>query len=61
VLEYIKKFDQFLMRCSENESDVVVFSRFHSELKEDFKRELLVRDVSTLEQAIQLVQDLDQP
>jgi len=45
---------------SENESDDVVLPRFRSELKEDLRRELLVRDVFTLEQAIQLVQDLDQ-
>jgi len=58
--KYIKKFDQFLVRYSENEYDAVVISRFHSRLKEDLRRELLVRDVSTLKQAIQLVQDLDQ-
>jgi len=58
--KYIKKFDQFLVRYSENEYDAVVISRFHSGLKEDLRRELLVRDVSTLEQVIQLVQDLDQ-
>ena len=58
--KYIKKFDQFLVRYSENEYDAVVISRFHSRLKEDLRRELLVRDVSTLEQAIQIVQDLDQ-
>jgi len=57
---YIKKFNQFLVRC-ENESNVVVLSRFHSGLREDLRRELFARDVSTLEQAIQLVQDLDQP
>ena len=55
VLEYIKKFDQFLVICSKNESDIVVLSRFRSGLKDDFKRELIVRDVSTLEQGIQLV------
>ena len=35
-------------------------SRFHSGLKNELRRELIVRDVSTLEQAIQIVQDLDQ-
>ena len=48
------------MRCSENESDVIVLSRFRLRLKDDLRRELIVRDVSTLEQAIQIVQDLDQ-
>ena len=34
--------------------------RFCSRLKNELKRELIVRDISTLEQAIQIVQDLDQ-
>ena len=57
VSEYIKKFDQFLVKCSENEFDIVVLSRFRSGLKEDLRRELSVRDVSILEKVIQLVQD----
>jgi len=60
VSEYIKKFDQFLVRCSENESDIEVLSRFRSRLKNYLRCELIVRDVSTLEQAIEIVQDLDQ-
>jgi len=47
--EYIKKFDQFLLGCGENESDVVVLSRFRSGLEEDLRRELFARDISTLE------------
>ena len=55
MLEYIKKFDQFLVICGKNESDIVVLSKFRSGLKDDLRRELIVRDVSTLKQAIQLV------
>ena len=40
-------------------SDAVVLSKFRSELREDFRRELFVRDISTLEHAYHLVQDLD--
>jgi len=43
------------MRCSENESDVIVLSRFRLGLNEDLKHELFARDVSTLEQVIQFV------
>ena len=50
--EYFKRFDQFLVRCGENESDTIVLFRYRSGLGEDLKRDLLVRDVSTLEQAI---------
>ena len=59
VLKYIK-FDEFLVRCGEDESDAIVLSRFRSGLKSELRRELIVRDISTLEQAIQVVQELDQ-
>jgi len=48
VLEYIKNFDQFLVRCGENGSDAVVLFRFRSELKENLRHELFAKDVSTL-------------
>jgi len=60
VSDYINKFDQFLVRCGEDEPDAIALSRFHSGLKDELKRELIVRDISTLEQAIQVVQKLDQ-
>jgi len=46
--------------CGEDESYTIVLSRFRSGLKDELRRELIVKDVSTLEQAIQIVQDLDQ-
>ena len=33
MAEYITKFDEFLIRCGENESDTVVLSRFRSGLE----------------------------
>ena len=59
MTEYITKFDEFLVRCGENESDAVVLSRFCSGLREDLRRELFVLDIFTLEQAYQLVQNLN--
>ena len=59
VSEYIKKFDQFLVRCGENKSDTIVLSRFRSGLKDELRCELIVRNISTLEQAIQVVRELD--
>jgi len=44
-LEYIKKFDQFLARCGEDESDAIVLSRFRANLKDELRRELIVRDL----------------
>ena len=60
VSEYIKKFDQFIIRCGENESNAIVLSRFRLGLKNELRHELIERDISTLEQAIQVVQELDQ-
>ena len=42
VTEYITKFDEFLVRCGENESNTVVLSRFRSGLRKNFRRELFV-------------------
>jgi len=42
MAEYITKFDEFLVRCGENESDTVVLSRFRLRLREDLRRELFV-------------------
>ena len=60
VSEYIKKFDQFLVRCGKDESDAIVLSRFHSGLKDELRREQIIRDISTLDRAIQVVQESDQ-
>ena len=59
MAEYITKFYNFLVRCGENESDTVVFLRFRLRLRKDLRLELFMRDISTLEQGYQLVQDLD--
>jgi len=61
VSEYITQFDEFLNWCDENESDSIVLSRFRLGLRRDLRRELYVRDTSTLEQAYQLARDLDRP
>ena len=58
MAEYITKFNEFLVRCDENESDAIV-TRFHSGLREDLRRELFLRDIFTLEHAYQFVKDLD--
>ena len=54
VASYITKFDEFLVRYDENESDTVILSIFCSGLSEDLRREFFVRDISTLEQFFSL-------
>ena len=59
VSEYIFKFDEFLSRCGLQEDEHVILSRFRAGLKEDLQRELLLRDVSTLQHAYQMAQEID--
>ena len=59
VAEYIIQFDEFLVRSGENEYGTVLLSRFRSGLRKDFMRELFLGDLSTLEEAYQLIQNLD--
>ena len=42
MAEYITKFDEILVRCGENESGIVVLSRFRSGLRGTLMHELLV-------------------
>ena len=60
--EYIAKFDEYLNRCGviELESPEQNLSRFRSGLRDDYRRELIARGITTLEQAYQLVTDLDE-
>jgi len=56
----IAKFDEYLNRYGaiNFESLVQTISRFRSGLREDYRRKLIARDITTLEQAYQLVTDL---
>jgi len=58
--EYVRKFDEFLIRCSilHREGEVQFFSRFRASLRDDLRTELLARRVNELEAAYVLVQDL---
>ena len=60
--DYIAKFDEYLNRCGaiELESPEQTLSRFRSDLRDDHRRELIVRGITTLEHAYQLVTDLDE-
>jgi len=60
--EYIAKFDEYLNRCGavEFESPEHTLSRFTSGFRDDYHRELIVRGITTLEHAYQLVSDLDE-
>ena len=59
VSECISKFDKFLSRCDLQEEESVILTHFRSGLKEDLQCELLLREVSTLQHAYQMVHELD--
>ena len=48
-----------MSRCNHSEDESIVLSRFRAGLREDLQRELFLREVLTLQQAYQLVQDLE--
>ena len=59
ISEYISRFNEFLSRCDLQENEHVILSRFRTGLKEDLQRELLLREVSTLQHDYQMVQEID--
>jgi len=60
--DYITKFDEYLNRCDaiEFESFEHTLSRFRSGFKDNYCREITARGITILEQAYQLVTDLDE-
>ena len=59
VRDYISKFDDFLSRYDLGEEESVILSRFRTGLRDDLQRELFLREVSTVQEAYELVQELD--
>ena len=60
MIEYIAKFDEFVMRCGVVESESMTLSRFRKGLNEDIRRELFLREVHDLEHAYQVARDCEQ-
>ena len=60
--DYIAKFDEYLNRCGaiELKFPEQTLSKFKSGLRDDYRRKLIARGITTLEQAYQLVTDLDE-
>ena len=59
--EYVKKIDEFPIRCNalNTEGQSQILSRFRDRLRDDLRTELLAREITKLEKAYTLVQDLD--
>ena len=59
MTEYVTQFDEFQMRCHIVEDDAMTLSRFRQGLKDDLRRELVLRGVATLDHAYSLVRDYE--
>ena len=59
VSECIAKFDEYMSRCDVMEDEVLTLSRFKSGLREDLRRELILREIYTIQDAYKMVQNFD--
>lgn len=57
--EYIVKFDECLMRCSDIEEQEITLSRFRAGLQEEIQYKLFMQEITTLKHAYQLVIDFE--
>ena len=59
VLEYIAKFDEYMSRCDVMEDEVITLSLFRLGLREDIRRELILRKIYTIQDAYEMVQNFN--
>ncbi|GFY80971.1 hypothetical protein Acr_01g0007800 [Actinidia rufa] len=57
--EYVAQFEEYLMRCDIREDERMTLSRFRQGLNDDLKKELVLREVDTLDQAYTFVQNYE--
>ncbi|GFY90459.1 hypothetical protein Acr_07g0006560 [Actinidia rufa] len=57
--EYVAQFEEYLMRCDIREDERMTLSRFRQGLNDDLRKELILREVDTLDQAYTFVQNYE--
>ncbi|GFS37093.1 hypothetical protein Acr_00g0049790 [Actinidia rufa] len=57
--EYVAQFEEYLMRCDIREDERMTLSRFRQGLNDDLRKELVLREVDTLDQAYTFVQNYE--
>ncbi|GFY91041.1 hypothetical protein Acr_07g0012370 [Actinidia rufa] len=57
--EYVAQFEEYLMRCDIKEDERMILSRFRQGLNDDLRKELVLREVDTLDQAYTFVQNYE--
>ncbi|XP_022880942.1 uncharacterized protein LOC111398247 [Olea europaea var. sylvestris] len=59
VTEYVAQFDEFRMKCQVIEDEVMTLSRFRQGLRDELRREVVLRGVATLDHAYSFVRDYE--
>ena len=57
--EYVEQFEEYRIHSNAIEDEPITLSRFRKGLNYDLQRELVARQISTLDDAYSLVQDLE--
>ncbi|MQM04561.1 hypothetical protein Taro_037356 [Colocasia esculenta] len=60
VSQYIDEFDDLLLRCGAREEGALTLSRFRRGLRRAYQQELFRQHVTTLDQAYQVVREMEQ-
>ena len=59
MLEYIAKFDEYMFRCDIREDEGMILSCFRAGLRGELQRKLILREIYTIHDAYELVQNYD--
>uniref|UniRef100_A0A2N9IC59 Reverse transcriptase n=1 Tax=Fagus sylvatica TaxID=28930 RepID=A0A2N9IC59_FAGSY len=59
VIDYIEQFQKYKRRCQIVEEEVVTFGRLKKGLNDDLRRELIIRGVTSLDQAYDLAKNCE--
>ena len=59
IAEYIAKFDDLMIWCNVEEEPVATLARFKAGLRPEFQRELILREVTTLEKAYRYAANME--
>jgi hypothetical protein len=59
VTDYLKQFQEYKRRCQIVEEEVVTLDRFKRGLNDDLRRELIIRGVTSLDQAYELARNCE--
>jgi len=59
VSDYIAKFDEFMSRCDIQEDEGMTLSRFRAGLRGELQRELILREIYTIHDAYEMVQNYE--